>query len=419
MPKRSRRSVSRRSAPRRSLRSWMGRGALALGAATLGLVSVADSFARLVEKVDPARAAMLAPGNGVILAASAQQAFTTAPSEAADSNAARLARLALREDPTAVEALNVLGLQAQLRGETERAREIFQYSLRLSRRELRPQIWAIEEAVNRGDIAAALRSYDIALRTSKEAPNLLLPNLVSALAEPKVRAGLLPIMASDPVWANSFLQRVATSGIAPVAGLAFFREGEAVDLPVNDDLRAALVNALLAQGEIQPAWSYYSEFRRDAERNRSRDPDFALNADIRAVFDWMPSAQSGVSAAILQEGEGGILDFSLPPSTGGTLVQQTQLLPPGTYRISGRSRGIEQSERSRPYWALLCQDGRELGRVEVPNSDLENGAFEGQVSVPGDCAVQILSLIARASDDITGVSGQIERAALVPTGEVR
>lgn len=420
MRKRSRRpSASRRSAPRRSLRSWMGRGALALGAATLGLVSVADSFARLVEGVDPARAAVLSPGNGTILAASAQQAFTMAPSEAADSEAARRASLALREDPTAVDALNVLGLQAQLRGETERAREIFQYSLRLSRRELRPQIWAIEEAVNRGDIAAALRSYDIALRTSREAPNLLMPNLVAALAEPKVRAGLLPIMASDPVWTQSFLHRVATSGIAPAAGVAFFREGEAVDLPVSDDLRAALVNALLTQGDSQAAWSYYSEFRPGAARNRSRDPDFALNAVIRAVFDWMPSTQSGISAAILQEGEGGVLDFSLPPGTGGTLVQQTQMLRPGTYRISGRSRGIEQSERSLPYWALLCQDGRELGRVAVPNSNLANGVFEGQVNVPGDCAVQILSLVARASDDITGVSGQIERAMLVPSGAVR
>ncbi|WP_454598018.1 tetratricopeptide repeat protein [Qipengyuania sp. SM2507] len=373
----------------------------------------------MIESADPSRAAVLAPGNGVILAASAQQEFKIAPTGAEESNPARLARLALRHDPTAVDALTVLGLQAQLRGETERAREIFQYSLRLSRRELRPQIWAIEEAVNRGDIAAALRSYDIALRTSREAPNLLFPNLVAALTEPKVRAGLLPIMASDPVWAESFLQRIATSGIAPTAGVAFFLEGEAVALPVTDDLRASLVNGLLAEGETQQAWAYYSEFRRDTVRNRSRDPDFALASDIRAAFDWMPSTQSGTSAAILQEGEGGILDFSLPPGTGGTLVQQTQLLPPGVYRISGRSRGVDQPERSRPYWALLCQDGRELGRVEVPNSDVSNGVFEGRVSVPNGCAVQTLALIGRATDDIAGVSGQIERASLIPAGAVR
>ncbi|MBU2341472.1 MAG: hypothetical protein KKE77_09560 [Alphaproteobacteria bacterium] len=375
-----------------------------------------DSFARLVESADPIRATALAPGNGVILAAAAQQEFAMAPSTDDNSKASRLARLALLKDPTAVEALSVLGLQAQLRNETERARDLFEYSLLLSRRELRPQIWAIEEAVNRGDIAAALRSYDIALRTSREAPGLLLPNLAAALAEPKVRAALLPIMQTEPVWAESFLSRVATSGIDPVAGLAFFREGESIDLPVTDDLRAALVNGLMADGEISDAWAYYSEFRPGAARNRSRDPEFALNPNTRAVFDWMPSLAPGLSSAILQEGEGGVLDFSLPPGTGGPLVQQTQLLPPGAYRLTGRSRAIDQPDRSSPYWVLQCQDGRELGRVEVPNSDVANGEFEGRLMVPGDCPVQTLSLIARSSDDIAGVSGQIERASLAPAG---
>lgn len=416
MPKRRRPSSSRPSLPKRSRRDWLGRLALVFGALTLGGLSLGDSFARVVESADPLQASALAPHNGVILAAAAQQEFSRAPSADENSQAIRLANLALRRDPTAVEALTVLGLQAQLRNDTQRTRALFQYSLILSRRELRPQIWAIEEAVNRGDIAGALRSYDIALRTSREAPGLLLPNLVAALAEPKVRSSLLKIMASEPVWTDSFLHRVATSGIDPVAGMAFFREGASIDLPVTDDLRAALVNGLMAEGETQQAWAYYGEFRRGSLRNRSRDPQFALNPDIRAVFDWMPATQSGMSVAILQEGEGGVLDFSLPPGTGGVLVQQTQLLPTGTYRLSGRSRRIDLPARSRPYWALVCQDGRELGRVEVPNSEITDGAFEGLLSVPAGCAVQTLTLNARTSDAITGVSGQIERASLVPAG---
>lgn len=419
MRKGRRSSPSQGSGPRRSLRNWLGRSALALGAAVLGLSSVGGAFARLIESADAGRAAQLAPSNGVILAAAAQQEFTIAPSEADDSQAARFARSALRADPTAVEALTVLGLQAQLRGETERARAIFQYSLLLSRRELRPQIWAIEEAVNRGDIDAALRSYDIALRTSSEAPGLLLPNLVAALAEPKVRTRLLTILASAPVWTEGFLHRVSASGIDPLAAVTFFREGRAIDLPVTDAMRASLVNVLMAEGEVQQAWAYYSEFRPGVERFRSRDPELAFTTDDRTVFDWMPGVQPGISAAILQEGEDGILDFSLPPGTGGTLVQQTQLLAAGLYRISGRSRGIDLPERSRPYWALFCQDGRELGRVEVPNSEIASGVFGGQIAVPTGCAVQTLSLIARTSDAITGVSGQIERVSLVPAGDVR
>jgi hypothetical protein len=286
----------------------------------------------------------------------------------------------------------------------------------LSRRELRAQIWAIEEAVNRGDIAGALRSYDIALRTSKKAPGLLLPNLVAALAEPKVRAALLPILSTGPVWSDSVLQQVATSGIDPKSGVIFFREASAAGIAVTDDLRAGLVNGLIAQGAFEQAWQYYAQFRSGAVRNRSRDPDFGLNPDVRSMFDWTPSTQPGVSVAILQDGEGGLLDFSLPPGTGGALVQQTQMLPAGAYKLQGRSRTIEVPDRSRPYWVLLCRDGRELGRVEVANSNRANGRFEGRLSVPSDCAVQTLSLIARTSDAITGVSGQIDQASLTPIG---
>lgn len=417
MRKRRSSSSSRKTLPRRSRRNWVGRLGLAFVALVLGAMSLGGSFGRVLQSADPIRAAALAPDNGVILAARAQHEFMMAPSDDDNGQAARLARLALRADATAVDALNVLGIQAQLRNETARARDLFQYSLRLSRRELRPQIWAIEEAVNRGDIAGALRSYDIALRTSKEASNLLLPNLVAALAEPKVRAALLPILATHPVWYESFLHRVATSGIDPKAGVAFFREGAANGLVVTDDLRAGLVNGLMSEGDHEQAWNYYAQFRSDAVRNRSRDPGFGLNPKVRAVFDWIPTIQSGLSATILQEGGGGVLDFSVSSGNGGTLVQQIQMLPAGSYRLIGRSRGVNVPDRSRPYWTLFCQDGRELHRVEVSNSKVSKGQFEGAIDVPEGCSVQTLSLIARTTDAITGVTGQIERASLIPVGK--
>ena len=416
MASRRRSTRSRKAAPGRSVRNWAGRLGLASLALVLGTMSVAGSFAQVLKSADPVRAAALAPDDGQILAARALQEFTMAPSDDDKGPVAGLARHALLADPTAVDALTVLGMQAQLRNETDHARNVFEYSLALSRRELRAQIWAIEEAVNRGDIAGALRSYDIALRTSKKAPGLLLPNLVAALAEPKVRAALLPILSTGPVWSDSVLQQVATSGIDPKSGVIFFREASAAGIAVTDDLRAGLVNGLIAQGAFEQAWQYYAQFRSGAVRNRSRDPDFGLNPDVRSMFDWTPSTQPGVSVAILQDGEGGLLDFSLPPGTGGALVQQTQMLPAGAYKLQGRSRTIEVPDRSRPYWVLLCRDGRELGRVEVANSNRANGRFEGRLTVPSDCAVQTLSLIARTSDAITGVSGQIDQASLTPIG---
>lgn len=400
----------------RSRKQWIARLVAAAAAIVFGILSIASSLANVIVKVDPKRAATLAPGNGVLTAASAQDMFLRRPVSGPRSRAAQLARKALLDDPTAVEALVVLGFQAQLRGDQALSDRIFAYATRLSRRELRPQIWAIEEAVSRGDIARALRHYDIALRTSSEAPSILYPTLAAALAEPRIRASLLRIMGTDPVWAQSFVVFVATSGIEPEGGISFLLEGRSLDLPVNDDLRASLVNALVARNKPSQAWAYYKTYRPEADRRRSRDPFFILSAETRAAFDWTSGVDPGLSAAILNDGRRGMVDFSVPPGAGGVLLEQKQLLPAGAYIIEGASSGVEQPQRSRPYWVLICQDGRELGRVVLPNSSLRGGSFSGRFTVPKDCGIQTLALIVRATDDIAGVSGQIKRAQLMPVG---
>ena len=399
---------------KRASREWIARGGLALGLAVLSYIGTASSLAHVVVKADPAQAHLMAPDNGVILADYAQTSFTRRPVKEANSAPANLAREALLAEPTAADALTVLGFQAQLRGDTAQADRIFSYSTAISRRELRPRLWAIEESIARGDIAGALRNYDIALRTSNDALGLLFPSLTAALAEPRIRAALLPVLDSDPVWKDSFLGYIAKTGIEPEGAIALFREGRAIGLEASEDAQANLVNALFGQNKRSEAWAYYRTFRSGARRDLSRDPNFALNTAVKSVFDWQTGTDTRLSAAILQQGNRGILDFSVPPSVGGALVSQAQLLPPGPYRLEGQSRGIDQPERSRPYWSLTCQDGRELGRIVLPNSDQDSGRFTGRFDVPAGCVSQTLTLVARSTDDIMGVSGQIEKARLIP-----
>ena len=398
----------------RDARGWVARSALAMGLLVLGGFGTANSLAHVVVKVDPARAHSMAPGDGTILARLAQDTFRAQPNMRIESGSAILARRALLSDPMAVEALTVLGFQARLRGETARADQIFGYSSELSRRELRPRIWAIEAAVTRGDIAGALRNYDIALRTSRDASDSLFPTLTSALSEPRIRSELLGILKTRPVWGENFISYAAHSGIEPEGTIALLSEARGSGFKVTNDLRASLVNTLMSQDKPDRAWAYYRSFRPDARRERSRDAEFALQSDRRAVFDWQVGKDPRLAAAILTEGKAGLLDFAVSPSAGGELVRQTQLLPAGSYRLVGRSRGVKQPERSQPYWTLTCLDGRELGRTTVPNSQERGGDFSGWFIVPEDCKIQILSLVARPSDNIMGVTGQIERVQLVP-----
>ena len=411
--------TKRRSAKasRRSGAEWARRGILAATAAITGYFAVSNSLAHVIERADADRAHMIAPRAGVFTAAAAEQNFSISAEADATSPAARLARLALRQDATATNALNVLALQAQMRNETEKTREIFRYSLALSRRELQPQLWTIEEAVGRGDIKGALRGYDTALRTSARAKEILFPVLSTALVEPRVRAELLPIVTSRPAWSGAFLAYLVNSSSEPLAALSFIRMAEKRGLAITDDDRALLVNALASAEGYKQAWDYYSTFHPEADRSQSRDPEFTSGAGVKTLFDWRATEDPELSAVILGGKAGGALDFAVPSTIGGVLMSQTQLLPPGIYRFQGRSSGIDQPRHSQPYWLLRCRDGRELGRVSVPNSDQNNGEFEGEFQVRADCPEQTLILVARASESVSGLLGQINFAALTPARE--
>lgn len=399
--------------PKQSARAWILRGLLACGALVVAYTSVTSTLANAMMKPAPETAYAIAPADGLVLAAFAQRMFSAAPDSNSSSVQAQLAMRALQLDATAVDALNVLAMQAEMRAEPTNVDRLFAYSFALSRRELQPQIWTIEKAVERGDIEGALDNYDLAFRTSRKAQQTLFPVLASALAESKVRRAVLRLLVTKPVWTGAFLDFASAEGRDPQAVGELLRDGEG-RLPIEQEHRVRVVNGLVAHGLMEKAWDFFTTFRPDAARERSRDPRFELYTDTPSTFDWAVGTAPGLSATIVRGTDGGYLEFSAPPSASAVVATQTQLLPPGRYRLVGTSLGIDQPARSQPYWALNCRGGAELGRVSVPNSVREERRFSGEFTVPSNCPVQTLSLVVRASDKASGVFGQITQAQIIP-----
>ena len=246
-PKSPARSRSRREpgALARLRDEWPIRAGLALSALVLAYFGMSTTMANVLVKVDPVTAHRLAPRDGRIMAAATERKFGARPDFAADSEVADLARNALRRDAMAVEALNVLGLQAQARADQEQADRLFNHSHALSRRELEPQLAKIQNAVSRGDIVEALKYYDIALRTSNKAQGMLFPVLGSAIAEPKVRSALIALLSRGTPWTEPFVESVPKSPL-PKAAAQFFLEGEAAGLRVTNSEKERVVAALVA-----------------------------------------------------------------------------------------------------------------------------------------------------------------------------
>lgn len=401
--------------PRRSSREWAIRGALAAAAVVAGSFSIAHTLAQALAGDNAALAHRLAPWDGRITATLAASLAGANATPVNRRRADALAKQALLQDPTAVAAASTLGIDAEFRGDEGAAQRSFAYSEKLSRRDLQTQLWNIETAVARGDIDGALHHYDTALRAKAQSWEMLFPILASASADAQVRERLVHTLAGKPLWAEPFISHVAANPPDPQTASALFLELRRAGVPVPAAAHAGAVNGLLGGGFADEAWRHYAVLHRGADPRRSRDPRFAEASDTPTPFDWRVINEGGVNTSIQAGQGGGVFDFSSPASIGGPLLQQMQMLPPGNYRLAGHGSGIEQAPASQPYWALLCRaDGRELARVIMPNSAQAGGNFEGRMTVPAGCPVQLLVLFARASDALSGVTGEIDRVQLTP-----
>jgi hypothetical protein len=401
---------------RRSRKEWGGRLALASGIAVVAVQSVAFSLAQVAMKTKPAFADALAPYDGRLSAAHAGALVSPKASVRDLAEAKTLSHDALHHDPTAVVAAVTLGLGTAADGNEAYARRLLAYAQMLSRRNEQTQLWSIEDAVAHGNVETALRWYDAMLRTKPRMGDMLYPVLTQAAHDPAIRTALVRTLAAKPLWADSYITYVAAQKDDLQSTATFFLALSAHGVAVPEPARAAVVNALLDTGKTSEAWNYYATLRPGVDRRRARDQHFTALLETPSLFDWTPVNDVSIATSFQRTRNGGSFEFSAPASIGGAVLQQVQLLPPGTYRLAGRSSGIEQEARALPYWSLTCRGERQdLGRVTIPNSAQDNGTFAGTISVPDDCPVQVLTLFAQPSDAISGISGQIDRIVLTPT----
>ncbi len=399
----------------RSGREWASRIALACGLAVLGYHSIAFSIAQVAVRSRPQTADKIVGYDGRLIADHAATLLTPDVTPAGRFEAAALSRKALRRDPTTVLAAATLGIVTLSTGDAVEARRLLQYAQALSRRNVQTQLWSIEDAVGHGNILRALHWYDITLRTKPEMSDVLYPVLAQASRDPTIRAALIRTLVGKPSWSDSYVGYAAAQKDDPQNTAALFIGLRDRELSISPPAETAVVNTLLNAGKIDQAWRYYTTIRPGADRFRARDPHFTAMLEAPSAFDWTPLSDNSIAASIQRTRDGGMFEFTAPASVGGPVLQQVQWLPAGTYHLTGHSSGIAQNDRELPYWALICRgDGRELGRVAVPNSERSGGMFVGTLTVPTNCPVQTLTFFVQPSDAISGMLGRISRLSLLP-----
>lgn len=402
---------------RYSAAEFIIRGMLAVAVGAIGFVSATHSLAFAAGTKNTELALRLAPHDAQALAVEAQNLSIGQVTAGDRKHSDELARKALRADPTVVKAVTALGMNAKARGDGARARRLFEYADTLSRREIVTHMWAIEESARRGDISGAVMHYDMALRTSGRAPEVMFPPLAAAIANDEIRSSLVSILVRRPPWGSDFLDFAVANGPDTRATARLLQGLARRGYAVSEELSSLTVNRLIAAGFVADAWKFYATYRPRADRTRSRDSRFTESISTPSLFDWTPTDEAGVTAAVQRNAKGGAFEFVASSSVGGPLLQQTLRLPPGLYQLTGHSSEISQSADSRPFWVLKCASGTELGRVDMPNSADAKGLFSRQLRVPPGCPVQALILVAQPAQTMGGVGGRIDWVRLEPAGE--
>lgn len=406
--------------------SWrVGLIALALGT---GYLVLRDGVAQTASR-SPAMLAMaleIAPGDPEIHALEARAQLAQAASlQAAKQQqslllgnseplqqAARSARRVLEADLTQVDALSIMGLAANARGDHQAANRIMQASATLSKRDVATRLYLIERAARNEQLAEMLRQIDITLRFSPSAQAQMFPLLARALAEPSLVPDFIRILRPEPSWTEPFLYTAITSGhgtrnlarIYLALGKPFKHDGQ--------DLSELIMHTLVAQREYQAAFAFNDGLTgEDAMGARLRDPAFVRHEGLEP-FTWVLTATAEFDA-VRSTDPFGKTGLSVLSSGSGADVVAAQLLKlrPGRYRFANSVSSDMASISLEPQWRLRCADDDRLLGTFDPIEEKQ-----ATWTVPADCNFHWLQLYIDAGSTITGETIFVNAVTLEPLG---
>lgn len=383
---------------------------LALAALALTALVLHQGIANWLSRADPHRAAGFAPGHARIAADAARAAIEGGASPASPGVRQRL-DAALSRDATLTSAIEFRALDAELAGDAPRAARLFSLSDGISRRSLPTRLWLLQRSVDRGDVVGALEQFDLALRTSSTAPDLLFPILAQAASDPALAAPIARVLDRPTEWRAMFLNFAAAEAPSEIAHVVLRMRDRA--MLRDSGAAAALVGRLVEAGDFAAARAVHDVFHpASAQDALVRDPRFA-DVDAAYPFGWglVDRGQAGALRGVY--GGRSVLAFHARPGGDGQVATQLLLLPQGGYALVVRSAESAGDPLAPAYWTITCagQDGAQIVLLNQPVAAGASASADFQV--PPGCTAQWLALNLRFSDAPQGQAGSVASVSVL------
>lgn len=399
---------------------WRGMAAVA-GVALLGWLVLSVGLAAVSARANPDLALRFQPGDARANARKAELIIAQGvESRQRRVEAETYARRALARESVSVVAWRVLGLVAGGNNDAAGARRYFQISSRLSRRDLPTQLWLIEEAVERDQIAEALKHYDAALRITASSHDMLLPVLVSATNDSRIVDELIPVLRRNPWWRRAFIGRLADNPPDTSQAVRLIRALAPGGKLPEADLARFMITKMVEKHAISDAWQVYAILKGDpgARATPLRDGQFGI-ADSIVPFEWQLETNADLGAEQQGYEEGGVqahvLHVYARSGSTGFVARQLVMLPPGSYSVTGMLMAVADANAARPYWTVVCDgDGVSLGEGDIAVAgETRGGRWQGSFMVPAaKCSAQWLLFGIRSDTEGREVEADLDAVAL-------
>lgn len=375
-----------------------GKLLIGIGGLIVAGFSTAAALVNVVHYTKPEVALAISAQDPVALAARADQLIAEGGTDSVGrAEILELARASLNGQALNADAIRLIGLSRSV-PDPMAAASIFTVGDKLGRRDLTTQLWLIESAVQKGDVAGALRHYDAALRTREESQQILLPVLTKAAEDPRLWSAVSVYVRRPTPWLGDWARFAIRNSTQPgrIAGLLT----QAGGLPKNAAFAALeleLLRRLVTEDHIADAVSFYRRLP-GADLAVLRTAAFtAQTTDSRfPPITWELFAQTGVTLGFEQSETGNRIQLNarIDPGAGGILARKVVVVAPGRYRFRADQSLNFGAGAASVRWIIRC--GARFGDRALWGGDVAVESViktvEGQFDLPADCPAVSIEL---------------------------
>lgn len=298
--------------------------------------------------------------------------------------------------PLSIPSIRSAAIATDFGGDNASARAAMADLNSLTKRDRSTHLWMISDLGKQGDLDGVLRHYNMALRSSRQAQTMLLPQLAAGLQFEEFVGPLSRVLSTRPPWTSRFWRAVYfTPSALPNAvdlRLALLNSGGELDSEVD----RRLILSLVRERQWGLAERLYSAIVPEGADRVQAITSTELRTEPRfQPFDWTFSS-TGLQSAAIDE-QAGMMMISGDPASSQAAATRLVALSGGTYELAVNFTDANPDETARLTARVRCVET--IPNIEVATLYSFEGALRGSFRVDGSCRYHFVQLFLGADPD--------------------